>query len=123
MLEAAGLALHEVNRALAAVDAALEAGMFAAPTATALHASISEVASHFQRALADIESQAVPTKRLNHVLVDLEALAELAHLAAVYDMTPVNALHLARAIRYTAQSTADTLGAVTVMLQGLAERK
>lgn len=122
MAEAVGLALHEMERTLAVVDAALAAEIFPAATAAALHASIDEVASHFRHALASAELQAAVSKRLGHALVDLETLAELANVAAVYDMTPVNALHLARAIRYTAQSTADALGAIASAIEGPAER-
>jgi hypothetical protein len=48
-------------------------------------------------------------KTLDSARVDLEALSELADLVCTQDLTPKNAVHVALAMRYTAEQTAHRL--------------
>jgi hypothetical protein len=48
-------------------------------------------------------------RELDSARVDLEALAELAELVCTQELTPKNAVHVALAMRYTAEQTAHRL--------------
>jgi hypothetical protein len=55
------------------------------------------------------KTSAQRTQAIKRTQVDLEILGDLAELALQYDLTRKNAMHLARALRYTADRTLDAL--------------
>jgi hypothetical protein len=58
----------------------------------------------------DREKSSTETLRMiKHAQIDLEALGDLASLALRYDLTAKNAVHLALALRFTAERIMDAL--------------
>ena len=57
-------------------------------------------------------------RTIRHAQVDLEALGELAALALRYDLTAKNALHLALALRFTAERIMDALKLLQADIDG-----
>ncbi len=80
-------------------------------TAETMSMAAKEVSSDLFALLRD-DRQKTSTQTLRmirHAQVDLEALGDLACLALRYDLTPKNAVHLALALRFTAERIIDAL--------------
>jgi len=72
--------------------------------------------------LAMTEGDVLPepvSSLLRDCLIDMEALSELGDLLLLYESTPVNALHMIEACRYTARRVVGELAVVDHMLRDL----
>lgn len=109
---------HPVTSALSVARALLELatdavndGLFPLPMAVTMSRAAREAAGSlglFIVARGPLVTHKVG-KALDDARVDLEALAELAELVCTHDLTPANTVHLALAMRYTAEQTVNRL--------------
>lgn len=116
---------HPVSYALSVTRAlwelandAVNDGQFPKPMATTMSKAAAEAAQSlglFTIARGPDVTHKVG-RSLDSARVDLEALAELADMVCTQNLTPRNAVHVALAMRYTAEQTAIRLKEVDAML-------
>lgn len=118
-LEAAiAQALRAARAFLAFAGRAAEDGALPVALAASMADGARQAVVLVQRALAGESRVRSPlvTSMLRHCMVDLDTLHELSELLQHYDMTPRNTLHLANAMRDTAEKAVKGLLGVQGML-------
>ena len=101
-----------IARALKELAAdAVNDGLFPKPMATTMARAAREAAQSlgFFIVARGPEMTHMMGKTLESARVDLQALGELADLVSTQNLTPRNAVHVALAMRYTAEQTAHRL--------------